>query len=151
MRKFFSLFFLFVSFTFAKVTVLENRDFYTLKKTSTDFETTYANVKDEVIFRGFQIVYELDLGKSTKNVAKYLKKDEVLTEGKNIGMCKSSFTYTMVKENFNNTIYCPISLSVYKKAGEIFYTFRKYKPYNKNDEIFKEVNKILKEIGEESF
>lgn len=93
------------------------------------------------------IVYELNLAKSTNEVAVLLEKKGVLKEGINLGICKSSFTLQMVEENPNNINYCPLGLSVYQNSkNENFISYKKYKAFKSGDKIADKINELLKSL-----
>ena len=103
------------SFLKANYEIIENENIFIIKTDNRTFQENLLNLKDEINFEGFVIVYELNLAKSTNEVAILLEKKGVLKEGINLGICKSSFTLQMVEENFNNINYCPLSISIYGK------------------------------------
>ena len=92
-------------------------------------------------------MYELNLAKSTNEVADILEKKGVLKEGINLGICKSSFTFQMVEENINNINYCPLGLSVYQNSkNENFISYKKYKAFKSGDKIAEKINEVLKNL-----
>ena len=141
-----SLFLLF-SFSKASYEVVENENIFMIKINNGNFQENLLKLKDEINFDGFIIVYELNLAKSTNEVAILLEKNGVLKEGINLGICKSSFTLQMVEENFNNINYCPLGISVYQnKNNEIFISYKKYKAFKNGDKIALKINEILKSL-----
>ena len=139
-----SLFLLF-SFSKASYEIVENENIFMIKINNGNFQENLLKLKDEINFDGFIIVYELNLAKSTNEVAILLEKNGVLKEGINLGICKSSFTLQMVEENFNNINYCPLGISVYQnKNNEIFISYKKYKALKNGDKIALKINEILK-------
>ncbi len=141
-----SLFLLF-SFSKASYEIVENENIFMLKTNNTNFQEILLKLKDEINFEGFTIVYELNLAKSTNEVAELLAKKGVLKEGINLGICKSSFTLQMVEENINNINYCPLGISVYQnKNNEIFISYKKYKTFKNGDKIALKINEILKDL-----
>lgn len=141
-----SLFLLF-SFSKASYEVVENENIFMIKINNGNFQENLLKLKDEINFDGFIIVYELNLAKSTNEVAILLEKNGVLKEGINLGICKSSFTLQMVEENFNNINYCPLGLSIYQnKNNEIFISYKKYKSLKNGDKIALKINEILKSL-----
>lgn len=147
MNKIFLFIFLFSSFLHANYEIIENENFFVVKTTNTNFQENLLKLKDEINFQGFTIVYELNLAKSTNEVATLLEKKEILKEGINLGICKASFTYEMVEENFNNINYCPLGLSIYQnKNNETFISFKKYKTFKSNDKIADKINEVLKSL-----
>lgn len=123
---------------------------YKVKIKDEEFKTIYINLKDEILSRGFSIVHEVDLAKSSKNVADALKKEHILKNGKTLLICKASFAYKMFSENIDNITYCPMAISVYEKKGLNYISFRKYKSYKNSNKIAKEINATLKDIIHES-
>ena len=141
-----SLFLLF-SFSKASYEVVENENIFMIKINNGNFQENLLKLKDEINFDGFIIVYELNLAKSTNEMAILLEKNGVLKEGINLGICKSSFTLQMVEENFNNINYCPLGLSIYQnKNNEIFISYKKYKALKNGDKIALKINEILKSL-----
>lgn len=130
----------------ANYKIIENENLFSVKVESESFQEVLVNLKDEISFQGFIIVHELNLAKSTSNVAKALKQKAVLTNGINLLMCKSSFTLKMIQENPSNITYCPLGISVYEVKNEVFISYKKYHKLNFDDKIFKEVNEKLKNL-----
>lgn len=145
MNKFFLFIFLFSSFLHAKYEIIENENFFVVKTTNLDFQETLYKLKDEIAFEGFTIVYELNLAKATNEVATLLEKKTYLKNGINLGICKASFTYEMIEENFNNINYCPLGLSFYENLDGSFYiSFKKYKTFKEEEKIANKINEVLK-------
>lgn len=141
-----SLFLLF-SFSKASYEIVENESIFMIKMNNGNFQENLLKLKDEINFEGFTIVYELNLAKSTNEVAVLLEKNGVLKEGINLGICKSSFTLQMVEENINNINYCPLGLSVYQnKNNEIFISYKKYKAFKSGNKIALKINEVLKDL-----
>lgn len=139
--------FLLSSFLKANYKIVENENIFILKLDNKDFQESLLRLKDEINFEGFTIVYELNLAKSTNEVAVLLGKKGVLKEGINLGICKSSFTLQMVEENINNINYCPLGISVYQnKNNEIFISYKKYKTFKNGDKIASKINEVLKNL-----
>ena len=137
--------FLLCSFLKANYEIIENENIFLIKTDNRTFQENLLNLKDEINFEGFTIVYELNLAKSTNEVAVLLEKKGVLKEGINLGICKSSFTLQMVEENFNNINYCPLGLSVYQNSkNENFISYKKYKTFKNGDKIAEKINEVLK-------
>ena len=137
--------FLLCSFLKANYEIIENENVFLIKTDNRTFQENLLNLKDEINFEGFTIVYELNLAKSTNEVAVLLEKKGVLKEGINLGICKSSFTLQMVEENFNNINYCPLGLSVYQNSkNENFISYKKYKAFKSGDKISEKINEVLK-------
>lgn len=140
-------FFLLFSFSKASYEVVENENIFMIKMNNGNFQESLLKLKDEINFEGFVIVYELNLAKSTNEVAVLLEKNAVLKNGINLGICKSSFTFEMVEENFHNINYCPLGLSVYQnKNNEIFISYKKYKSLKNGDKIADKINEVLKSL-----
>lgn len=147
MIKIFLSLFLLSSFLKANYKIVENENIFILKLDNKDFQESLLRLKDEINFEGFTIVYELNLAKSTNEVAVLLDKKGVLKEGINLGICKSSFTLQMVEENINNINYCPLGISVYQnKNNEIFISYKKYKTFKNGDKIADKINEVLKNL-----
>ena len=53
----------------ANYKIIDNENNFIIKIKNKDFKILYANLKDEINFQSFTIVHELDLAKSTVNVA----------------------------------------------------------------------------------
>lgn len=139
--------FLLCSFLKANYEIIENENIFIIKTDNRTFQENLLNLKDEINFEGFTIVYELNLAKSTNEVAVLLEKKGVLKEGINLGICKSSFTLQMVEENFNNINYCPLGLSVYQNSkNENFISYKKYKTFKNGDKIADKINEVLKSL-----
>ncbi len=139
--------FLLSSFLKANYKIVENENIFILKVDNKDFQESLLRLKDEINFEGFTIVYELNLAKSTNEIAVLLDKKGVLKEGINLGICKSSFTLQMVEENINNINYCPLGISVYQnKNNEIFISYKKYKTFKNGDKIASKINEVLKNL-----
>lgn len=139
--------FLLCSFLKANYEIIENENIFIIKTDNRTFQENLLNLKDEINFEGFTIVYELNLAKSTNEVAVLLEKKGVLKEGINLGICKSSFTLQMVEENFNNINYCPLGISVYQNSkNENFISYKKYKAFKNGDKIAEKINEVLKSL-----
>lgn len=139
--------FLLSSFLRANYEIIENENIFMIKTDNRDFQENLLKLKDEINFEGFVIVYELNLAKSTNEVAEVFGKNGVLKNGINLGICKSSFTLQMVEENINNINYCPLGLSVYEnKNNEIFISYKKYKTFRNSDKIADKINDVLKSL-----
>ena len=131
----------------ANYEIIENENIFLIKTDNRDFQKNLLKLKDEINFEGFTIVYELNLAKSTNEVADILEKKGVLKEGINLGICKSSFTFQMVEENPNNINYCPLGLSVYQNSkNENFISYKKYKAFKSCDKIADKINEVLKSL-----
>ncbi len=131
----------------ANYEIIENENIFLIKTDNRDFQENLLKLKDEINFEGFTIVYELNLAKSTNEVAALLEKKGVLKEGINLGICKSSFTFQMVEENPNNINYCPLGLSVYQNSdNSIYLSAKKYKPFKDGDKIAEKINEVLKNL-----
>jgi uncharacterized protein (DUF302 family) len=147
MIKIFLTIFLLSSFLRANYEIIENENIFMIKTDNRDFQESLLKLKDEINFEGFTIVYELNLAKSTNEVAVVLEKNGVLKNGINLGICKSSFTFQMVEENINNINYCPLGISVYEnKNNEIFISYKKYKTFKSGDKIADKINEVLKSL-----
>ena len=139
--------FLLSSFLRANYEIIENENIFLIKTDNKDFQESLLKLKDEINFEGFVIVCELNLAKSTNEVAVVLGKDTVLKNGINLGICKSSFTFQMLEENINNINYCPLGISVYEnKNNEIFISYKKYKTFKSGDKIADKINEVLKSL-----
>ena len=145
MKKTFLLTLFLCSFLKANYEIIENENLFLVKTENKSFQENLLNLKDEINFQGFTIVYELNLAKTTNELATLLEKKDVLKEGINLGICKSSFTLQMVEENFNNINYCPLGISVYQNSkNENFISYKKYKTYKSGDKIADKINEVLK-------
>lgn len=145
MKKLILLFFIACSLS-ANYKIIENENLFSVKVEDESFQEVLVNLKDEIGFQGFVIVHELNLAKSTSNVAKALKQNPVLTNGINLLMCKSSFTLKMIQETSSNITYCPLGISVYELKNEVFISYKKYHNLKDEDMIYKEVNEKLKNL-----
>ena len=135
------------SFLSANYEIVKNENLFLVKVNNKSFEESLLNLKDELNFQGFTIVYELNLAKATNEVAQLLEKKGVLEKGISLGICKSSFTLKMVEENFHNINYCPLSISIYKKNDIFSYiSYKFYKPFKKDEQIANEINETLKNL-----
>ena len=145
MKKSFLLTLFLCSFLKANYEIIENENLFLVKTENKSFQENLLNLKDEINFQGFTIVYELNLAKTTNELATLLEKKGVLKEGINLGICKSSFTLQMVEENFNNINYCPLGISVYQNSkNENFISYKKYKAFKSGDKIADKINEVLK-------
>lgn len=145
-RLIFSLI-LIISFSNAKYDIEKSRNLFSVKIYNSDFEKSLVNLKDELMYRGFTIVYELNLGKTTNEYSKLLKKRISLKKGINIGVCKSSFTFEMVEENFHNINYCPLAISVYQENPKTTYiSYKYYRSFQFGDKISDKINSTLEDI-----
>ena len=150
------LFLLIFSFLFlnAQYKVEKNRNLFLVKITDSHFEKDLSYLKDELTFRGFKIIYELDMAKGNKEIAKILKKPEALYKGVNLGVCKSSFTFEMLEENPHNINYCPLAISVYspniKNDKTTYISYKYYKSFKFGDKIADKINNSLENIILES-
>lgn len=125
---------------------IDKENIFTVSLKNKNFDDLYIKLKDEINFRSFVIIKELNLAHASNNVAKALKKQEVLSNGKNILMCKASFVLKMLEDNIENITYCPLSISIYEKNSNIFISHRKYPKLNKESKIAQQINKQLKQI-----
>lgn len=147
MIKLFILILFTFSFLKADYKIVENKNMFLVKITNSYFEQDLVNLKDEINFEGFTIVYELNLAKGTNELAELLEKKGSLKNGINLGICKSSFTLQMVQENFNNINYCPLAISIYSQdESATFISYKFYKPFKENDKIAEKINEKLKEL-----
>ena len=67
--------FLLSSFLRANYEIIENDKILIIKTDNRDFQESLLKLKDEINFEGFTIVYELNLAKSTSEVAVLLEKN----------------------------------------------------------------------------
>ena len=67
--------FLLSSFLRANYEIIENDNILIIKTDNRDFQESLLKLKDEINFEGFTIVYELNLAKSTSEVAVLLEKN----------------------------------------------------------------------------
>ena len=146
MKKTFLLTLFLCSFLKANYEIIENENLFLVKTPNKSFQENLLNLKDEINFQGFTIVYELNLAKTTNELAVLLEKKEILQEGINLGLCKSSFTLQMIEENYNNINYCPLAISIYKKNNENYISYKFYKPFKKDDGIANKINETLKNL-----
>lgn len=145
--KVFFLFSLLFCFLNADYKIIENKNLFLVEVTNSNFEKDLVDLKDEINYQGFTIVYELNLAKATNEVATFLGEKGVLKKGINLGICKSSFTLQMVKENFNNINYCPLAISIYQKDKNTTYiSYKFYKTFKVNDKIANKINETLKKL-----
>ena len=139
--------FLSISFLHASYEIIESENLFIVKTNNTDFETNLTNLKNEINFESFVTVYEINVAKSTNDVASTLSKNGVLEKGINLGICKASFALQMLEENYNNINYCPLGLSVYQNnKNENFVSYKKYKAFKNGDKIADKINESLKNL-----
>ncbi len=124
----------------------DKTDYFKVKIKERSFENLYLNLKDEIAYNSYILVYELNLGKSTASVAKALDKKAVVKNGINLLLCKNSFTLKMHEENIDNMTFCPMIISIYQDETSKYISFKKYHPLKKGDKIASEINKRLKEL-----
>lgn len=147
MSKILLLIFLLSSFLKANYEIVESENLFLIEADDGNFQDILLNLKDEISFQGFTIVYELNLAKATNEVASILEKKGILEKGINLGICKSSFTLQMLEENFNNINYCPLGISIYKNNDKLVYiSYKKYKPFKDGDKIANKINETLKNL-----
>ena len=147
MTKIILTIFLLISFLRANYEIIENENLFIVKTNNTDFETNLTNLKNEINFESFVTVYEINVAKSTNDVASTLSKNGVLEKGINLGICKASFALQMLEENYNNINYCPLGLSVYQNnKNENFISYKKYKALKNGDKIADKINESLKNL-----
>lgn len=145
MSKILLLFFTLFCFLKADYEVINNENLFVVKVNKANFDELLLRLKDEINFEGFTTVYELNLAKATNEVAELLEKKGVLEKGINLGICKSSFTFEMLEENFNNINYCPLGISVYQNSdNSIYLSAKKYKTFKDGDKIAEKINEVLK-------
>ncbi len=133
------------SFSFS-YEIIDKENIFTIRLKNGDFKTLYIKLKDEVNFNSYTIVNELNLAKTTKGIAEFLKRKPPLKNGKNILICKSSFTLKMIEEDISNITFCPLNLSIYENNETVYISYRKYKDLKKENKIAKEINKNLKRV-----
>ena len=139
--------FLSISFLHASYEIIESENLFIVKTNNTDFETNLTNLKNEINFESFVTVYEINVAKSTNEIASKLSKNEVLEKGINLGICKASFALQMLEENFNNINYCPLGISVYQNSkNENFISYKKYKALKNGDKTADKINESLKNL-----
>ena len=139
--------FLSISFLHASYEIIESENLFIVKTNNTDFETNLTNLKNEINFESFVTVYEINVAKSTNEIASKLSKNSVLEKGINLGICKASFALQMLEENYNNINYCPLGLSVYQNnKNENFISYKKYKALKNGDKIADKINESLKNL-----
>ena len=139
--------FLSISFLHASYEIIESENLFIVKTNNTDFEINLTNLKNEINFESFVTVYEINVAKSTNDVASTLSKNGVLEKGINLGICKASFALQMLEENYNNINYCPLGLSVYQNnKNENFISYKKYKAFKNGDKIADKINESLKNL-----
>jgi len=146
MKKIFIIFFFFISSSFASYEIIDEENIYTVKIENESFQRKFINLKDEIIHNSFIIVHEINLANSTNNIAKILKKKKELKNGKTLLICKGTFALQMLEENISNITYCPLAISTYEKGETVFISFRKYKSFNKKDNIANKINEQLKKL-----
>lgn len=146
MSKLIFLILFFITNLVADNKIYEDEKIFTITVENESYKELLINLKDEIIHQSFTIVHELDLAKSTNKVAKALKKKEILKNGRNILMCKTSFTLEMIEENIDNITYCPLSISIYEKNHKVFISYKKYSPFKKNNLIAIKINEKLKNL-----
>lgn len=147
MMKIILTIFLLISFLRANYEIIESENLFIVKTNNTDFETNLTNLKNEINFESFVTVYEINVAKSTNDVASTLSKNGVLKKGINLGICKASFALQMLEENYNNINYCPLGLSVYQNSkNENFISYKKYKALKNGDKIADKINESLKNL-----
>ena len=134
------------SFLSANYEIIKNENLFLVKVNNKSFEESLLDLKDELNFQGFTIVYELNLAKATNEVASLLERKGVLEKGISLGICKSSFTLEMVEENFHNINYCPLAISIYKKDDISYVSYKFYKVFKTNDKIADKINMTLKDL-----
>lgn len=139
--------FLSISFLHASYEIIESENLFIVKTNNTDFEINLTNLKNEINFESFVTIYEINVAKSTNDVASTLSKNAVLEKGINLGICKASFALQMLEENYNNINYCPLGLSVYQNnKNENFISYKKYKAFKNGDKIADKINESLKNL-----
>ena len=139
--------FLSISFLHASYEIIESENLFIVKTNNTDFEINLTNLKNEINFESFVTVYEINVAKSTNDVASTLSKNAVLEKGINLGICKASFALQMLEENYNNINYCPLGLSVYQNnKNENFISYKKYNAFKNGDKIADKINESLKNL-----
>ena len=146
MIKKFLYFFLFILTSLNGYEIIDKENIFTVKLKHTDFKSLYANLKDEINFQSYVIVHELNLAKSTKEVALALDKKPILKNGINILICKSSFTLQMHEENIENITYCPMIISIYEDDKFCYISYKKYHSFKQGDSIASLINEKLKNI-----
>lgn len=145
MKKYLYLLILFASYLNA-YEIIDKDNIFTVKIKNSTFEKVYVNLKDEINFESFVIIHELNLAKSTANVAQALDKKPILKNGINILICKSSFTLQMHEENIENITYCPMIISVYEDKNFCYISYKKYHSFKKGDTIASQINEKLKNL-----
>lgn len=147
MIKIISFLFIFISFTKADYQIIKNDNLFLVEVKNSTFEDILINLKDEINYQGFTVVYELNLAKATNEIAEVLNKKGTLKNGTNLGICKSSFTFAMVKENYNNINYCPLGLSIYSHNNKsIYLSYKINKAFKQDDIIYSKINETLKKL-----
>ncbi len=147
MIKIISFIILLFSFSQAKYEVIENENIFTIKVSNSNFQDNLINLKNQINFESFITVYEINIAKSTNDVASNLSKNGILENGINLGICKPSFALEMLEENYHNINYCPLGLSIYQKEKNVVYiSFKKYKALKNGDKIADKINESLKNL-----
>lgn len=138
--------FFLLTFSLNAYEIIDKDNIFTVKTENITFKDLYLNIKDEINYNSYVILHELDLAKSTKEVAKALDKKAVVKNGINILICKSTLTLQMHEENIENMTFCPMVISVYEDEKNVYASFRKYHPNKKDDSIAFKINQRLKTL-----
>lgn len=146
MYKLIFLFSILITNLFADYKLFENDKILTVKIKDKEYKDILLNLKNEINHQSYKIVNELNLAKVTNIVADIFNRKKVLKNGKNILICKTSFTLEMIEENIHNITYCPLSISVYQKESIIYISYKKYFPFEENHKIAANINEKLKTL-----
>ena len=106
MKKIFIIFYILTSSSYASYEILDTKYIYTIKMKSGSFEDTFIQLKNEIAHNSYVIINELNLAKSTNNIAKVLDKKEILNKGKTLLICKGTFALQMFGLNEKGKTCC---------------------------------------------
>lgn len=131
----------------AEYKIVEDENIFKVELKNSNFEESLANLKNQINFESFMLIYEINVAKATNETAIALNKKGVLEKGVNLGICKGSFALQMLEENFNNINFCPLGLSIYQDKNNMSYiSYKKYKALNKSEKSADKINEILKDL-----
>ncbi|MDD2814840.1 MAG: DUF302 domain-containing protein [Thiotrichaceae bacterium] len=132
---------------------LQNGAIYSYKAHS-DFASVKQNLETAITNRGLTLRDSLHIAEMLQRTAKATgAKQAVYGDAEVIEFCSAALTQRFVEANPANIALCPLTIAVYRPSTEpqqVYVSFRKPQLASENPEVSQTIEKLLKEIVEES-
>jgi uncharacterized protein (DUF302 family) len=132
---------------------LQNGAVYSYKAHS-DFASVKQNLETAITNRGLTLRDSLHIAEMLQRTAKATgAKQAVYADAEVIEFCSAALTQRFVEANPANVALCPLTIAVYRPTNEpqqVYVCFRKPQLAIENIEVSQMIEKLLKEIVEES-